>query len=113
MCDAQREMRFVTDRAPHERLERWSSALVCVCTVLGLAYVVAGMVDGAPRTFDRGTSSVGSVVLQEALGGVTVLCLLATLVFAARRLPRAIPTFSVGALIGVFWLFAWVSERAS
>ena len=113
LCDAQRAMGSASDPASRKPLQLWSSALLAVCAVLGVAYVVAGMVDGAPRTFDRGTSSVKSVVLQEALGGVTVLCLLVTLVFAVRRLPKAITMFSAGVVMGVIWLVAFLSERAS
>jgi len=106
-------MGSASDPASRKPLQLWSSALLAVCAVLGVAYVVAGMVDGAPRTFDRGTSSVKSVVVQEALGGVTVLCLLVALVFAVRRLPKAITMFSAGVVMGVIWLVAFLSERAS
>jgi len=99
-------MRSASDPASRKPSQLWSSALLAVCAALGVAYVVAGMVDGAPRTFDRGTSSVKSVVLQEGLGGVTVLCLLITLVFAVRRLPKAITTFSGAPALDVGHLVA-------
>lgn len=103
----------MSDQMEQRRLERWSSVLVCVLAALGLAYVVAGMVVGAPRTFDRGTSSVGSVALQEVLGAATVACLLAAFVFGTRRLPKAISALAASVLMVTIWLLALLAERAS
>lgn len=88
--------------------------------VLGLlaAAVVTGMALGLDRTFDKGTASVESMILQEVCGGLT----LASLAFALGRVRRLwhgtvdwqVPIAGLAVVAcGALWLFARALEYSS
>ena len=88
-----------------------------VCVVLAV-YVAVGMIGGANPDFSRGDSPLGSVVLQELAGTVTLPALSLTLVEAVRvwrgkRASALLILFPIGLLLAVVWAFALIVERAS
>jgi len=94
-----------------------AALLLATLLLVGGAVVVLGMAAGLDPEFDKGRSPIKLVVLQEALGAMTLLTLAAT----ARRLPafareeRGFPAGLLGAaiLLALTWLVAYALERAS
>lgn len=94
-------------------------------TVMGMVvmvlagYVLAGMLNGADPDFERGRSPTKYVVLQEVLGALTFLTLLAVAlqlrgaVTAAKPLAPAVATLLGAFVLAAIWSFAYGLQRAS
>jgi hypothetical protein len=95
--------------------------LASVVGLLALAeavLVAAGMVSERDPEFERGTSPTWTVVLQETLGAITLLVLVVLAyqlprVARGRRLGTALALLLSALVLGVFWWFSIVLERAS
>ncbi len=68
----------------HPTASRIGVMAVGLVVALMVAFVVVGMITGLDRTFDRGTAPLSAMVIQEALGVLS----LAALAAVALRLPQ-------------------------
>ena len=102
------------------RPEGFRTGAVVLAFVVALlaAIVVFGMITGLDRTFDRGTAPQSAMLIQEALGVVS-LGALAALALRLRRFSRGdgiggtALLFALACLVCVLWVLSGIAEYAS
>ena len=102
----------------HPTASRIGVMAVGLLVALMVAFVVVGMITGLDRTFDRGTAPLSAMLIQEALGVVS----LAALAAVALRLPqfargrgrgRTALLFVLACVVCGLWVWSRIAEYAS
>ena len=94
------------------------AAVIGIVVVVIAAWVLVGMVVGADPTFSKGRSSTASVVTQEVVGALALVALLGAVIACVRvargnHMRRLVIPLSIGLVLVVGWMYAYLAERAS